>query len=688
MKDYQTKDIRNVAVIGHGGCGKTSLIEALLHFTGATPRKGSVDEGTSILDHEPEEIDKKMTISMGLAHLEHAGSKINMVDTPGYLDLVGEVVSALRVVDGVVVVLDATSGVEVGTQRVWDAARKADLPALFVVNKPDKEHADFNALLSSVDDTFGPNVVPIGLPIGTAGSFKGVVDIISKKAVFTDGSTGDVPEELTAEVESHRGKLVESVAETDEELLDLYMEQDDLPEDKLREGLGKAAMAGELFPLLAICATEGTGAKILLDAVVGCIPDPATVGAVSATKGKDEVVELAPDASGPLAALVFKKLYERHLGELLLFRVYSGTLEPGGEVHNANQNTNERISQILGLIGKERYELPKAIAGDMGALVKLKSTETGHTLCDKRENIVLPGLDFPNPVIATAITARTKGDEDKISSGLNRLVNEDPTLRVVVDAELRQTVVWGMGEMHLDLLVRRLKSRFGVEVDQARPKIPFRETIKGRAEVQGKYKKQTGGRGQYGDVWLRMEPLPRDKEFEFVNGIVGGVVPGKFIPAVEKGVREAMRSGILAGYPAVSMKITLYDGSYHSVDSSENAFKVAGSIGFKKGMEQCKPVLLEPVYLVEVMVPDEFLGDVMGDLSSRRGKIQGVESRGGGYQTVKAMVPLAELDRYSTHLRSITQGRAAHNREFGHYEEVPSEISERVIAEAKAALEE
>jgi elongation factor G len=686
VKEYKPNEIRNVALIGHGGCGKTSLAEALLHVSGATPRRGSVDQGTSILDSDPDEIEKKMTISVGVGYLERSGCKVNVVDTPGYLDFVGEVLSALRVVDGVLVVLDATGGVEVGTKRVWDEAREAGLPALIVVNKPDKEHADFDGLVSSAMTTFGPEVVPIQLPIGLAGSFRGVADLVTGTAVFNDGSTGPVPDEMKEEVERYREKLLESVAETDEELLDLYLEEGALPDEKFIAGLRNATSKGDLFPLLVACAADETGVGSVLDAMVDLLPDPLARGLVKATEDGEEKV-LSADPATPLTALVFKKLYERHLGELLLFRVFSGVLESGSEVNNSTKNTTERVGQILALRGKEREDISKAVAGDIGALVKLKATASGHTLCDKRQALQLPGIEFPNPVIATAIKAKSKGDEDKISSGLTRLVEEDPTLSVKIDPELRQTVAWGMGEMHLELMVKRLKSRFGVEVDQARPKIPYRETIRGKAEVQGKYKKQTGGRGQYGDVWLRVEPLPRATGFEFADEIVGGVVPGKYIPAVEKGIREAMNSGILAGYQVVDVKVALYDGSYHSVDSSDMAFKIAGSMGFKKAMEQCKPVLLEPIYVVEVVVPEEFLGDVMGDLSSRRGKIQGVEAKG-GYQGVKAMVPLAELDRYSTHLRSLTQGRAMHSRDFSHYEEVPGEISDKVIAEAKAALEE
>jgi elongation factor G len=534
--------------------------------------------------------------------------------------------------------------------------------------------------------TFGPEVVPLQVPIGLSASFRGIVDLVTGKAVFSDGSTGAVPEELQDEVDERREKLFESVAETDEELLDLYLEEGSLPDDKLIAGLRSATSKGDLFPLLVACAANETGVGNVLDAVVDLLPDPLARGPVSVIENGEEK-SIEGNVSSPMTALVFKKLYERHLGELLLFRVFSGVLEAGSEVANSTKNTTERAGQILALKGKERTEVPKAVAGDIGALVKLKATASGHTLCDKRHTLQLPGIEFPNAVIATAIKAKSKGDEDKISSGITRLVEEDPTLSVKVDPELRQTVVWGMGEMHLELMVKRLKSRFGVEVDQARPKIPYRETIRGKAEVQGKYKKQTGGRGQYGDVWLRVEPLSRATGFEFVNAIVGGVVPGKYIPAVEKGVREAMDSGVLAGYKVVDVKVELYDGSYHSVDSSDMAFKIAGSMGFKKAMEQCKPVLLEPIYVVEVIVPEEFLGDVMGDLSSRRGKIQGVEAKG-GYQVVRAMVPLAELDRYSTHLRSLTQGRAMHSRDFSHYEDVPGEISDKVIAEAKAALEE
>ncbi|MCU0612706.1 MAG: elongation factor G [Candidatus Eisenbacteria bacterium] len=686
MKEYQPTDIRNIALIGHGGSGKTSLAEALLHASGGVARRGSVDQGTSLLDSDPDEIERKMTISLGLAYIEHAGCKINLLDTPGYLDFVGEVQAALRVTDSVLIVLDATGGVAVGTQRVWDEARRFGLPTLFVVNKPDKDHAEFEALLEATSRSFGSGVATISIPMGLGGNFQGVIDLTSGEAVFRDGHKGPVPAEFTDQFEEYRSKLMESVAETDEALLESYLEQGTLPQEKLREGIRAATAKGELFPLLVTCADDETGALKVLDAVVELLPDPTMRGPVKGMKGQDEI-ELAPDPAGPLAVFVFKKLYERHLGEVLLFRVYSGELEAGSEVTNTTTGGSERIGQIQAVRGKEREDVAKAVVGDMGGLVKLKGTATGHTLCGKRQSIVLPKTEFPEPVISSAIKAKSKGDEDKISSGLARLMEEDPTLRVVIDAELKQTVAWGMGELHIDLMVKRLKSRFGVQVDQSRPKIPYRETIKGKAEVQGKYKKQTGGRGQYGDVWLRVEPMPRGGGFEFVDAIVGGVVPGKYVPAVEKGVREAMIGGVLAGYQVVDARVTLYYGSYHDVDSSDMAFKIAASMGFKKAMEQCRPVLLEPVYVVEVVVPEEFLGDVMGDLSSRRGKIQGVEGRA-GYQTVKASVPMAELDRYSTQLRSITQGRAMHSRRFSHYEEVPGEISERVVADAKAALEE
>ena len=686
MKEYTPTDIRNIALIGHGGCGKTSLAEALLHASGAVPRRGSVDQGSSILDSDPDEIERKMTISLALAHVEHAGRKINLLDTPGYLDFVGEVQAALRVTDSVLIVLDATGGVAVGTQRVWDEARRFGLPVMFVVNKPDKDHAEFESLLEKASTSFGAGVVTIAIPMDLGGNFKGIIDLIGGEAVFRNGSKAPVPAEFRDQVAKYRSKLMDSVAETDEALLESYLEQGALPEDKLREGLRAATARGELFPLLVACAEDETGALKVLDAVVELLPDPTMRGPVKALKGSEEVL-LEPDTKGPLAVFVFKKLYERHLGEVLLFRVYSGEMEAGTEVTNNANGASERVGQIQAVQGKEREDVQKSVVGDMGGLVKLKNTATGHTLCGKRMSITLPTIEFPEPVIASAITAKSKGDEDKISSGLARLMEEDPTLRLVIDPELKQTVIWGMGELHIDLMVKRLKSRFGVQVDQSRPKIPYRETIKGKAEVQGKYKKQTGGRGQYGDVWLRVEPLPRGGGFEFVDAIVGGVVPGKYIPAVEKGVREAMLAGILAGYQVVDLKVALYYGSYHDVDSSDMAFKIAASMGFKKAMEQCKPVLLEPIYVVDVVVPEEFLGDVMGDLSSRRGKIQGVEGRA-GYQTVRATIPMSELDRYSTQLRSLTQGRAMHTRSFSHYEEVPAEIAERVIADAKAALEE
>jgi len=687
VKEFKTGQYRNIALIAHGDSGKTTLAEAQCFTSGITKRLGRIDAGNTISDYNPDEIERNISISTALLHFDWEGHRIHLLDTPGYADFIGEVVGAIHVVDGGVVLIHATSGIEVGTENVWELAAEQGIPRLIFVNKMDKEHADFYKVLTMAREHFGNAVVALQLPIGQAAGFKGVVDLVKMKAMlFESGGTmkeTDIPADMQELVSEHRERLVEAAAESDDALLEAYFDQGDLSEEEIIRGLRQSTITRKVFPLLCGDAFENKGTRPLMDAIVAYLPSPEDMGVIKGLKpgtNSEETRQAADDQ--PLCALVFKTISEPHVGELSLFRVYSGTLKSGMDVRNTSKGGTERIGQIYAMVGKERKEVGIMHTGEMGAVVKLKNTDTGDTLSDQKAPIVLPPIAFPKPVIRVAIEPKTKGDEEKISSGLAKLHDEDPTFVTEVDSELKQTVISGLGELHLDVIVGRLKRKFGVDVELVKPRIAYRETIQANSQAQGKYKKQTGGRGQYGDTWVKVEPLPRGSGFEFVDAIVGGVIPNKFIPAVEKGIKEAMTDGVVAGYPLVDVKVTLYDGSFHSVDSSEMAFKIAGSMALKKAIMEAKPILLEPIYDIQVTVPEDFMGDVMGDLSSRRGKILGVDPKG-SFQVVKAKVPLAELYRYSTTLRSLTQGRGLHARQFSHYEEVPREVSEKVIAESK-----
>lgn len=684
MKEYKVEEIRNLSLVSHGGVGKTSLAEALLFSAGRITRMGKIEEGSTQSDYSQDEIERQVSITTSLLHLDWKSHRFNILDTPGYADFVGEVIDALRVSDGAVVLLSSTSGVEVGTEVVWDYAEKYGIPRLLFVNQIEKEHAAFYKVLNGAKENFGSGVVALQLPVGQGSDFKGVIDLIGGKAYhLPSGEEAKIPGDMEGKVSEFKEKLMEGVAESDDELLERYLDKGELSTEELKEGLRKGVRGRLLFPLFCGSGTSNLGSHQLLDGIANYLPSPVDLPSPEGTRpGSEEVEKREVKLEAPMSSLVFKIVSEPHVGELALFRVYSGSLRSGDEVLNSGRRHSEKVGQIYTINGKERGEVGTVSAGDMGALVKLKDTHTGDTLCERSHPIVLPGIDFPKPVIRIAIEPKTKGDEERISNGLNKLRNEDPTFFTQVDSEIKQTIISGLGELHLEVIVGKLKRKFGVDVDLVRPKIPFKETILGRAEAQGKYKKQTGGRGQYGDAWLRIEPLPRGGGFEFVNAIVGGVIPTKYIPAVEKGIKEAINEGILAGYPVVDLKITLYDGSYHSVDSSDLAFKIAGSLALKKAFMDAKPILLEPIYNIEVTVPEEFLGDVMGDLSSRRGKIQGV-TPSGQFKKIKGQIPLAELYKYSTSLRSLTQGRGMHTMDFSHYEEVPKEVGGKIIAEAK-----
>jgi len=693
LKDYEPKDIRNAVLLGHSGVGKTSLVDAMLFSAKMSSRLGKVDDGTSLLDYAPDEIERKVTINLALTHLEWGGCKLNIIDTPGYSDFYGDTRAGIRVADAAMVIIRADGGVEVGAELNWQKVEENGHPALFVISRMDKEQADFEAALTSIRERISPQAVPVCIPWGQADSFVGVIDVLANKAYRygdkEDGSFTEeaVPDEFADQVETYRGQIYDRVAESDDQLLEKYLETGELSLDEVLAGMLGAVAERTLFPVYCVAGTTNRGTRQLMDGMARLLPSPVDRAPVIAKKpGGEETLELEASVSGPLACFVFKTISEPHVGELSLFRVFSGTFETGVEIYNHSKESSEKTGQIHAVVGRDRKEVNKVVAGDFGAAVKLKNTKTGDTLGDQKTPLLLDGIDFPKPVMETAIQAMAKGEEDKIAGGLARLREEDPTFTLTVDPDLHQTIIAGLGELHLEVLTKRLKERFGVGVELVKPKIPFRETIKGMARVQGKYKKQTGGRGQYGDVWLKLEARPRGAGYEFVNAIVGGVVPGKFIPAVEKGLVEAVKAGPLAGCPVVDLTITLDDGSYHNVDSSENSFKVAGSMAFRKGFVEAQPFLLEPIYKVTIRVPEDFMGDVMGDLSSRRGKIQGMDSEG-NFQIIRALVPLAELYRYSTHLRSMTQGRGVHEQEFSNYEELPREQAEKVIAEHKAEKE-
>jgi elongation factor G len=690
LKDYNIEKIRNLCLASHGGAGKTTLAEAMLFNAKATTRLGKVDAGNSVLDYDQDEIERKCSINMALANFDWKDKFINLIDTPGYTDFMGERVAGMRVADCVILLVDVASGLEVGTELAWHLATQMNLPRAIFINKLTKENVSFSEVLAKIIEGFGTRVVPLQIPIGSGAAFKGVIDLVEEKAItYKDGNPtiSEIPEDMKRSFASFKEKMTESVAETEDTLTEKYLEHG-LTREEVMKGLKSGIINGRLYPVFCGDALSNMGVDLLLDAVSNYMPSPKDrPPVVGKAPGKDGEVKRENSPDAPLSALVFKTLVEPHVGELNLVRVYSGSLEPGNEVLNATKGATEKIGQILTIKGKERADARELKAGNIGALVKLKTTQTGDTLCDKGNPIVFPGIDFPEPNSFVAIVPKTKGDEERVSSGLARITQEDPTFSSKYDPELKQTLIYGLGELHLEVNVNRLKKKFGVDIDLVKPKIPYKESIRKKVEVQGKYKKQTGGRGQYGDVWVKFEPLERGAGFEFVDGIVGGSIPGKYVPSVEKGIRDALLNGVLAGCLTVDFRATAYDGSFHPVDSSDMAFKIAGSLAFKKGIEMAGPYLLEPIASVEVIVPEEYMGDVIGDLNSRRGRIQGMESEG-SIQKIKAQVPQAEMYRYASQLRSMTQGRGTFVQKFSHYEEVPKENAERIIAEAAKDKEE
>jgi elongation factor G len=670
--------IRNVGFIGHGGVGKTSLVEALLFSAGAVTRLGRVDDGTTTTDFDPDEIKRKISLNLALAYCDWKNHRINFVDMPGYGDFISEARAGLRVVEGAVVVVDAVAGVQVQTERVWKFATEYELPRAVVVNRLDRENADFFRTLESLTKRLKGRLVPLQIPIGTEQRFKGVVDLLHM---------ADVPAELADQAREYRDKLVEAVAETDDDLLTKYLEEGAIDEAEMLRALRTGIAEGKLIPVLCASATKNVGSQALLDLIVESFPSPLDRGDVEGTDLKTrQPATRGPDPKAPAAALVFKTLSDPHVGKLSLFRVYSGTIAGDSQLLNASRGVKERMGHIAWMQGKTQKPVETLGPGELGVVAKLKETLTGETLSDEAAPFVLPKTVFPEPSMSFAIQPKTRGDEDKISTALHKMAEEDPTLRFHYDPETKQLLVSGVGQMHVEVTVERMKRKYNVDVNLLPPRVPYKETVKGRAEVQGKYKKQTGGRGQYGDVWLRIEPLARSGGFEFVDDIFGGSVPRNYIPSVEKGVRDCMKKGILAGYPVVDLKVSLYDGSYHEVDSSDMAFQIAGSMALQKGFMEAHPILLEPITNVEVTCPAEQAGDVIGDLNARRGRINGMEPSG-ETAIVRAQVPMAEMLNYEPSLRSMTGGRGGYSMEFSHYEEVPAYLAEKVIKEVKAEKE-
>jgi elongation factor G len=682
--------IRNVAFVGHGGVGKTSLVEAILFGCGATTRLGRVDDGTTTTDFDPDEVKRKISLNTAVAFCDHQGHRLNLIDTPGYGDFVADARAGLRVAGAAVVVVDAVAGAQVQTEKVWKFANDYSLPRAIVVNRLDRERADFFRTLESLQKRLKGRIVPLQLPVGSESAFTGLVDLIAMRAlVWADGRAKDaeIPGDLVESAKSYREKLTEAVAETDDDLLAKYLEEGSIGEEALLHALRRAIMSGDVVPVLCASATRGIGVAPLLDLVVKEFPSPADAGPVEGVDPRTKAaVTRAPDPKAPLCAVVFKTISDPHVGKLSVFRVYSGTLRSDGQVFNATRESRERIGHVGWLSGKTQKPVEALGPGEIGVVAKLKDTLTGDTLCDEGNPVRLPGITFPEPVISFAIQPKSRGDEDKISTALHRMAEEDPTLHHHYDPETKQLLVSGMGQLHVEVVVERMKRKYNVDVSLLPPRIPYRETVKGRAEVQGKYKKQTGGRGQYGDTWLRIEPLARGGGFEFVDDIFGGAIPRNFIPSVEKGVRDCMKRGILAGYPVVDLKVTLYDGSYHDVDSSDMAFQIAASMGLQKGFMEAKPCLLEPVMNVEVTAPAEGAGDVIGDLNGRRGRIVGMEPDG-DVVAVRAQVPMSEMLTYESSLRSMTGGRGGYSMEFSHYEELPSHLAEKVVAAYRAEKE-
>ena len=692
MKEYQTEEIRNIVLLGHASSGKTSLAEAMLFTAGATSRLGRVDDGTTISDYHEDEIARKFSISSSLLHCEWRNKKINIVDSPGYLDFIVESKAITRVANLALIVVHARTGVEVGTELVFNFAKEDDLPCWFIVNQLDKEHADFDKVVENLKSSFGKKVFPLQLPINAGVDFDSVIDILSRKLfIYSKDGKGtvreeEIPADLKSRVDSLHENAIEFAAESDDELLEKFFEEGTLSEEEILNGLKKAIMSRNLFPVFATSAYNNTGVSNLMDAINKYSPSPSEAKPIKAILNKEEIERKISEGE-PVSLFVFKTISALHIGELSMFKVMSGSVSTGMDLINVRSHKSERIGQIFVMNGKEKREVAHLHAGDLGTVVKLKNTHTADTLSDPKPLVIYPEIKFPDPVIQVAVEAKSRGDEEKISTGLQTLSDEDPTVSFHFDPELKQTILSGQGELHLTVILERLKQQFNVEINQIPPRIPYRETIKKRGESKYRHKKQSGGAGQFAEVWMYIEPLERGSGIEFTNKLVGQNVDRVFVPSVEKGVKSACAEGILAGYMVTDLKTVFYDGKQHPVDSKDIAFQIAGKGAFKECFMDADPILLEPICDLEVIVPEEFMGDVMGDISVRRGKILGMNSEG-SFQKISAKVPLAELYRYGTAIRSMTQGKGLYRQKLSHYEPIPKELQEKVVEESKKRKEE
>ncbi|MFH1783130.1 MAG: elongation factor G [Candidatus Omnitrophota bacterium] len=673
MADHNIKDIRNIALISHAGSGKTTLAEAILHNSGASNRFGNIEDGTTVSDYSDDERERKISINASLLSFKMNGKHINLIDTPGYADFIGEIMCILPAVDSAIVLMDAQEGVEVGTDRVWNMASRCNLPRFIFLNKMNKENVDFEATVASIKERFGSGCVVATMPIGKGTGFKGVVDLLDKASI--DALSGDDKDKAV----NLRNAFIEVIAENNDELLEKYLEGTELTPEEITTGFKKGVLAGKIFPIFCGASVINMGIKELMKGIINILPSPDEVPPKKVKDPKSDVeLELKVDPKGDFVGYVFKSISDPYVGQLNIFRVFSGDLKSDTTFYNATKQSKERFGSLLTMLGKDQKAVTDAITGDIVAVAKLKNTATGDTLTSDNEPILFPEIRFPEPAMSFSIKPKTRSDEDKISSALHKLAAEDNTFLPSRDEQTKELIISGMGDLHLDIIINRLKSRFHVEVEKGTPKVAYKETVKKSAKVQNKHKKQSGGHGQYGDVWIEVEPLERGGGFEFVNKIVGGAIPRNYIPAVEKGVVEAMARGIVSGNPLVDIRVTLYDGSYHDVDSSDMSFKIAASGALRKAALEAGPILLEPIMDVDVIVPDEFMGDITGNLNSRRGRIAGMDVAGKS-QVIKAKVPLAEMFKYASELKSMTGGRGSYSMRFSHYDEVPHKTAEGII---------
>ena len=680
MQQFGPENIRNIALLSHAGAGKTSATEAMLFTAKAINRLGKVDDGSSTSDYDPDEIKRKISINLSLLPCPWRDAKVNLIDTPGYSDFIGEVKAGIRVIEGAVIVICAASSVEVGTEQVWGYCQEANLPRLIFVNKMERENADFFKTVNDIQARFGPRCLPIQIPIGAQNDFQGIIDLLTLKAYTgSPPKEGEIPSSLEGQVNTFREKLIESAAETEDALIEKYLGGEELTQEELRSGLRKAVVNGSVFPILAGSALQNVGINSLLDAMVDYLPSPAEREVAAVADAKEEKIEVSGD--GPLAALVFKTTADPYVGKLTYFRIYSGAIDSNSQVWNATRGSAERIGQLFMLRGKNQEPVAKIGAGDIGAVAKLNVTNTGDTLSVQNKPVKLASIVFPKPVFDEAIFPKTKADLDKLGTALSRITEEDQTLRVRREPDTGETLLSGMGDTQLDVAAEKMQRKFGVSVNLETPKVPYKETITASVpSAEYKHRKQSGGHGQYGHVIMELEPLPHGTGNEFASRVVGGTVPKNYIPAVEKGFQEAIQDGVLAHHPVVDVKATLYDGSFHPVDSSEICFKIAGAQAMKKGLSQGQPILLEPIVTIQITIPNDLTGDIIGDLNTKRARVQGMNPSG-DINIIEAQVPLAEVLRYAIDLKSMTQGRGTYTMEFSHYEEVPAQISQRIISQ-------